>query len=165
MRNKLGLTAIIALPLAAASITLTSASASSGSPAQDRAQVIHLVGKAVSNTDVDLGKKGLSQADQEIVRYNVFQGGKKIGEAGQACQFTRVTKAFITELCQIALTLPQGQVTVQGLIKGTPAAGPGTFFLAITGGTGAYQTARGQAKISASAGGVEEVPVTLYLIL
>jgi hypothetical protein len=71
---------------------------------------------------------------------------------------------FITDLCQAALTLPNGQVTVQGLVKATPA-GPGTYFLPITGGTSAYQTARGQAKITASAGGVEEVPVTLYLIL
>jgi len=163
MRNKLGLAAIIAAPLAAASITVTAASASSGSPAQDRVQVIHLVVKAVSNTDVDLGQKGFSQGDQAIVRYDVFQSGKKIGEAGEVCQFTRVTRAFITGLCQAAVTLPNGQVTVQGLVKATPA-GLGTYFLPITGGTSAYQTARGQAKITASAGGVEETPVTLYLI-
>ena len=82
--------------------------ASSGSPATDRVQVIRLVVKAVSNTDVDLGQKGFSQGDQEIVRYDVFQSGKKIGEAGEVCQFTRVTKAFITNLCQAALTLPKG---------------------------------------------------------
>ena len=68
MRNKLGLAAIIAAPLAAASITFTAASASSGSPATDRVPVIRLVVKAVSNTDVDLGQKGFSQGDQEIVR-------------------------------------------------------------------------------------------------
>jgi hypothetical protein len=94
MRNKLGLAAIIAAPLAAASITFTAAPASSGSPATDRVQVIRLVVKAVSNTDVDLGQKGFSQGDQEIVRYDVFQSGKKIGEAGEVRQFTRVTKAF-----------------------------------------------------------------------
>lgn len=164
MHNKLGLAAVIALPVAAASLTLTSASASSGGPSRDRSQVIHLVAKAVSNTDVDLGKKGLSQADQVIVRYNVFRNGRKVGEAGQVCEFTRVTKAFISSLCQVAVTLPNGQLSVQGLVKGTAAAGLGTYFLGITSGTGVYQTVRGQAKISASARGVEEVPVTLYLI-
>src|SRR5215211_2129710 len=128
----------------------------------ESAQVIRLVVKGVQESNIDLGKKGFSQGDQEIVGLNVLRGGKKIGEAGQICQFVRVTQASATDLCQVALSLPKGQITAQGLIKST-AAGPGTFFLAITGGTGAYQTAHGQVKITATA--TNEVPVTLYVIL
>jgi hypothetical protein len=162
MRSKLGLATMIALVVVVSSITLASASASGGGSSDHRVQVIQLVVKGVQETSVDLGKKGFSQGDQEIVGLNVFRGGKKIGEAGQVCQFVRVTKSSATDLCQIALSLPKGQVTAQGLVKST-AAGPGTFFLAITGGTGAYQTAHGQMKITATT--TNEVPVTLYLIL
>jgi hypothetical protein len=59
------------------------------------------------------------------------------------------------------MSLPAGQITSSGLVRSTPA-GPGTFFLAITGGTGAYQTAHGQVKITATS--TNEVPITLYLI-
>src|SRR5215211_3817593 len=162
MRNKLGLATIIALVLVVASITLASASGSGGGSSDHGVQVIRLVVKGVQESNIDLGKKGFSQGDQEIVGLNVLRGGKKIGEAGQICQFVRVTQASATDLCQVALSLPKGQITAQGLIKST-AAGPGTFFLAITGGTGAYQTAHGQVKITATA--TNEVPVTLYVIL
>jgi hypothetical protein len=162
MRNKLGLATIIALVLVVASITLASASGSGGGSSDHGVQVIRLVVKGVQESSIDLGKKGFSQGDQEIVGLNVLRGGKKIGEAGQICQFVRVTQASATDLCQIALSLPKGQITAQGLIKST-SAGPGTFFLAITGGTGAYQTAHGQVKITATT--TNEVPVTLYVIL
>jgi hypothetical protein len=163
MRNKLGLATMIALVVVVASITLASASASGGGSSDHRVQVIQLMVKGVEETNVDLGKTGFSQGDQEIVGLNVFRGGKKLGEAGQICQFVRVAKSSATDLCQIALSLPKGQITAQGLVKSTPTAGPGTFFLAITGGTGAYQTAHGQVKITATT--TNEVPVTLYLIL
>jgi hypothetical protein len=163
MRNKLGLATIIALVIVVASITLASASASGGGSSDHRVQVIRLVVKGVQESNIDLGKKGFSQGDQEVVGLNVLRDGKKIGEAGQVCQFVRVTQSSATDLCQLALSLPKGQITAQGLVKSTATAGPGTFFLAITGGTGAYQTAHGQVKITATA--TNEVPVTLYVIL
>jgi hypothetical protein len=71
-------------------------------------------------------------------------------------------KASATDLCQVDMSLSAGQITAHGLVTSTPA-GPGTYFLAITGGTGAYQTAHGQVKITATT--TNEVPITLYLIL
>jgi len=161
MRNKLGLATIIALVLVVASITLASASGSGGGSSDHGVQVIRLVVKGVQESSIDLGKKGFSQGDQELVALNLFRDGKKIGEAGNLCQFVRVTKASATDLCQVDMSLPAGQITSGGLVRSTPA-GPGTFFLAITGGTGAYQTAHGQVKITATS--TNEVPVTLYLI-
>jgi hypothetical protein len=103
-----------------------------------------------------------SQGDQEIVALGLFRDGKGVGEAGSLCQFVRVTKASATDLCQVDMFLPRGQVTAHGLVSSTPA-GPGTFFLAITGGTGAYQSAHGQVKVTATT--TSKVPITLYLIL
>jgi hypothetical protein len=162
MRRRYGLVVAAALVLAIGSITVAFASSSGRGSADDRVQVIRLVAKGVQETSVDLGKKGFSQGDQEVVALDLFRNGKKVGEAGNLCQFVRVTKASATDLCQVDMSLPTGQVTAGGLVTSTPA-GPGTFFLAVTGGTGAYQTAHGQVKITATS--TNEVPITLYLIL
>jgi hypothetical protein len=45
------------------------------------------------------------------------------------------------------VSLPEGQLTVQGLATLTET-GNQPFTLAITGGTGAYRTARGQAQVT-----------------
>jgi hypothetical protein len=161
MRRTYGLAVAAALVLAIGSITVAFASSSSRGSADHRVQVIRLVAKGVQETNLDLGKKGFSQGDQEVVALNLFRDGKKTGEAGNLCQFVRVTKASATDLCQVDMSLSAGQITAHGLVTSTPA-GPGTYFLAITGGTGAYQTAHGQVKITASA--TNEVPITLYLI-
>ena len=160
MRRTYGLAVATALVLAIGSITVAFASSSSRGSADHRVQVIRLVAKGVQETNLDLGKKGFSQGDQEVVALNLFRDGKKTGEAGNLCQFVRVTKASATDLCQVDMSLPAGQITSSGLVRSTPA-GPGTFFLAITGGTGAYQTAHGQVKITATS--TNEVPITLYL--
>jgi hypothetical protein len=164
MRRKYGLAAaalVLVLVLAIGSITVAFASSSGRGSADQRAQVIGLVAKGVQETNIDLGKKGFSQGDQEVVALNLFRDGKKIGEAGNLCQFVRVTKGSAADLCQVDMSLPAGQITAHGLVTSTPA-GPGTFFLAITGGTGAYRTAHGQVKITATA--TNEVPITVYLI-
>lgn len=162
MRRKYGLVFAAALVLAIGSTTVAVASSSGGGSTDHRVQVIGLVAKGVQETNVDLGKKGFSQGDQELAALNLFRDGKKIGEAGNLCQFVRVTKASATDLCQVDMSLPRGQITAGGLVTSTPA-GPGTFFLAVTGGTGAYQTAHGQVKIVATT--TNQVPITLYLIL
>ena len=162
MRRKYGLAVAAALVLAMGSTTIAFATSSARGPANHRVQVIKLVAKGGQETNIDLGKKGFSQGDQEIVALSLFRDGKRVGEAGNLCQFVRVTRASATDLCQVDMSLPQGQLTAHGLVTSTPA-GPGTFYLAITGGTGAYQTAHGQVKITATS--TSEVPITLFLIL
>jgi hypothetical protein len=161
MRRKYGLAVAAALALAMGSTTVAFATSSARGSADHRVQVIRLVAQGGQETNIDLGKKGFSQGDQEIVALTLFRDGKRVGEAGNLCQFVRVTKASATDLCQVDMFLPQGQLTAHGLVTSTPA-GPGTFSLAITGGTGAYQTAHGQVKITATS--TSEVPITLYLI-
>jgi hypothetical protein len=161
MRRKYGLAVAAALVLAIGSITVAFASSSGRGSAEHRVQVISLLAKGGQETNLDLGKKGFSQGDQEVVALTLFRDGKKIGEAGNLCQFVRVTEASAADLCQVDMSLPAGQITAHGLVTSTPA-GPGTYLLAITGGTGAYQTAHGQVKITATA--TNEVPITVYLI-
>ena len=79
MRRTYGLAVAAALVLAIGSITVAFASSSSRGSADHRVQVIRLVAKGVQETNVDLGKKGFSQGDQELVVLNLFRDGKKIG--------------------------------------------------------------------------------------
>jgi hypothetical protein len=50
-----------------------------------------------------------------------------------------------TDQCVATLSLPKGQITVQGLVDRT---GPMPVTLAITAGTGAYRTAHGELQTS-----------------
>jgi hypothetical protein len=121
MRSKFALAAVAALVLVIGGITVAFASSSGRGSAGQHVQVIRLVARGVQETSLDLGKKGFSQGDQEVVALNLFRVGKKIGEAGNLCQFVRVTKASATDLCQVGMSLPAGQITAQGLVTSTPA--------------------------------------------
>jgi len=161
MRGKFGLAAAAALVLAIGSITVAFA-ASSGRGSADHREVIRLVAKNIEDLNLDFGKKGFSAGDQEVVADRLFRGGKRVGEDGGVCQTVRATQASAAQQCVLTLSLPKGQITTQGLVTSTPA-GPGTFVLAITGGTGAYKTAHGHMEVTATSTG--EVPLTLHLIL
>jgi hypothetical protein len=60
------------------------------------------------------------------------------------------------------VSLPKGQVTLQGLVTFSEQSRP-TFTVAITGGTGAYRTAHGEATITESED--EDAPFGLRLEL
>jgi hypothetical protein len=163
MRRKFVLAAGAALLLAIGSVTVAFASSSTSRSADHRGvQVIQLIAKGGHETNIDLGSKGFSAGDQELVAANLVQDGKRVGEVGSVCQLVRVAKSSAACLDTFTLSLPKGQITTQGLVTSTPA-GAGTFALAITGGTGAYQTAHGQMKVTSTS--TDEVPLTLYLIL
>lgn len=162
MRRKLGLAAAEAVVLAVGSITVAFAGSSDSRSAEHRVQVIRLLAKSTEDLNLDFGRHGFSAGDQEVFADNLFQDGKRVGRDGGVCQAVRVTKASAAVQCVMTVSLAKGQITAQGLVTST-SAGPGTFVIAITGGAGAYQTAHGQVKITATSTG--EVPLTLYLIL
>jgi ABC-type cobalt transport system substrate-binding protein len=163
MYKKLGLAMIVAAALVVVSVTFASASTSGSSAGSDdhATQVIKLIATGVKETTIDLGHPGFSAGDQEIVALDLSRDGTKVGTGGSICQFVITTTSSASDLCQLALSLPDGQITAQGLVASTPA-GPGTYFLAITGGTGSYRTAHGQVKITATT--TNRVPFTLYVI-
>ncbi len=110
------------------------------SASTDNTTVLHLVTKTVQSTNLDLGKKGFSQGDQFLFADNVFRGGKKVGTDGGVCTATRVTSSAAPQFqCVVSVRLPEGQLTVQGLVDFSGK----TSTFAITGGTGRYRDAGG----------------------
>ncbi|MGW1882548.1 hypothetical protein [Streptomyces sp. NPDC001970] len=107
---------------------------------------------------VDNGTPGPGIGDQIIITANLFRNGVSYGTEGAVC--TRVAAG--TTHCTGTFSLPRGQVTWQHLHTVPTGAPPSDFEVAVTGGTGAYATARGYAhiaSISASGGAF-----TLHLV-
>jgi hypothetical protein len=111
-------------------------------------------GTAISFTEVnisdrtfDLGSAhGFAVGYVELVANKLIQGGKQIGHDGQSYTVTRLSSGSADELVSAVEVLAHGQIDLSGLVTSTPA-GPGTFQLAVTGGTGTYQDARGYATV------------------
>jgi hypothetical protein len=152
MRTKLILSAMLALLLAAATVPL--ASATGGSDGDD-AQVMTLTTKTAQSADLDLGAKGFSVGDSSVFSDDVYENGEKVGTSGGECTVARIepegatetTAESVTVQCVVTLSLPDGQIAVQGLVTFTNAPAQAPFTVAITGGTGAYRTAHGEVKV------------------
>lgn len=107
-------------------------------------EVFQLTAQQTQGTFVDVdGSSGPSQGDEFVISGNLLRGSTTVGTYSQICTLTRTAPADEFDLqCAADLTLPQGQLTVQGRFTVT-SAGPGDIDLAITGGTGRYRTAHG----------------------
>jgi hypothetical protein len=87
-----------------------------------------------------------------VVTEDLFRQANKVGSDHAVCTLTRLeppTGTLKRFACSVAtLVLPEGQITVQGVRTGSLTQPlPPPFVQAITGGTGAYQTAHGQVRI------------------
>jgi hypothetical protein len=127
-----------ALIIAAAVLLGTFSAMTLAAASTDDTTVLHLRDTIIQQTDLDLGNKGPSLGDQFIYGGNLFRGGKKVGTDSVVCTATRIAGANTQFQCQITASLPEGQLTAQGLL---PTGNLNIF--AITGGTGAYRDAGG----------------------
>jgi hypothetical protein len=111
----------------------------------DNGDVIRLTSRTVSDGDIDLGETGPSTGDRFFFAEDLFRGGEKVGDSGGECVIVRVEGETGTGNCVATLRLPGGQITLQALI--TFAEGNPPFTVAVTGGTGRYRDADGEATI------------------
>lgn len=132
--------AALALLIVAAAVMAAGAASGTSSRGDGGGEVIQLTTKQVHQGFVDHGTPGFSVDDAFVFSNDLYRNGKKVGEDGGTCTVTRIAPGGATTLhCLGTNSLPGGQISVQGL------AAPGEpFELAITGGTGRYNKARGQ---------------------
>jgi hypothetical protein len=101
----------------------------------------------VSDQTFNLGSgHGIAVGYVELVANKLMQGGRQIGHDGESFTVTRFGNGSADELASSVEVLARGQIDLSGLVTSTPS-GPGTFQLAVTGGTGGYQDARGYATV------------------
>jgi hypothetical protein len=86
--------------------------------------------------------------NQILTTDDIYRQVGKVGHDATVCQIMAdLGQAGGRFQCAATVSLPEGQLTVQGLATLTET-GNQPFTLAITGGTGAYRTARGQAQVT-----------------
>jgi allene oxide cyclase len=121
----------------------------SESSAGQSTRVIHVIEHAKTDTTVDVGKKGDSTGDILTFHNKVFdqRDHNLVGRDLGRC--LRIVPGQSYE-CTWTTILRDGQITVEG-----PFYDKNNSVLAITGGTGAYQRARGQMLLSSRKGGSE----------
>lgn len=138
----------IVLVLAAAGVTVAAASSSSADASKHRAQTIQLVAKQTNSTLLVLAEPGHGPVGNQFLGTDdLYRQGRKVGDDATVCQFMAdLGQAGGRFQCVATLSLPEGQLTAQGLVTLTETGGQ-PVTLAITGGTGAYRTAHGQARI------------------
>jgi allene oxide cyclase-like protein len=98
---------------------------------------------------IDLGPAGPSLGDEFVFSEILSIRGREVGTSGGVCTATAVTPPYETTTfhCVATLDLGRGQVTLQGLIEIQGEDDTSTFTVAITGGTGAFRGASGEAVI------------------
>jgi hypothetical protein len=112
-------------------------------------RTLRLVGTQIQENFLDLGAPGPSLGDEFVFSERLSRNGHEVGESGGVCTATQITPPYdvITFHCVATLSLRRGQITLQGLVEIQGEDDPGPFTVAITGGTGAFRCACGEAKI------------------
>ena len=146
MRTRFGLYAAMLAIVALGVLLFGTAVASAGG--KDR-RALRLVAIENQSDFLDLGTPGVSLGDELVFSETLFFHGREVGESGGVCTVTEVVAPYdvLTLHCVATLSLRRGQITLQGLIEVQGEDDPGPFTAAITGGTGAFRGAGGEARI------------------
>lgn len=149
MYSRLKITAAVT---ATAAIAAGSASWSHSAAADSRS--VTLVGKSTGEAFLDHdGSAEPSVGDEFVTAVRLLRSGKLVGRAGGSCQIVAPAPSHrFTFHCTVTLRLPAGQIALDGLAT-FGEQGPQPMRMAITGGTGSYRQARGQATVEERAGG------------
>ena len=132
---------VVTALLAAAGTTLAAV------PSADADQSLRFstVKVSANSTEIDEGPAGSSAGDGEIFVDDVQRRGRSIGNQAGACTLALVSKARLVSLCSTTISLPAGSLTTQGSFDENPSEGPAGLRWAVTGGTGRYAGAAGEA--------------------
>jgi hypothetical protein len=121
----------------------------SAGPVVSSADPLTVVLRLAQYHDVDVPPRGDSVGDVTAFSDRVLQDGQQVGIDGATCTTTNVAHdGSGSVLCVANLFLPPGQISIQGLMTFTASGPDKTAAFAITGGTGAYRNARGDALLT-----------------
>jgi hypothetical protein len=151
------LTLLAVLVVAAVLGAVSLASAGDTAPRAVQQEIIDLTSTTVQGADLDLGDEGFGVGDRFTFADDLFRDGEPYGSLGGECTFVRIEPdplpegqepESVTVNCVVSAQLPDGQVTVQGLVTTTPETAGEPFTLAITGGTGPYLSTGGEVEVT-----------------
>jgi hypothetical protein len=147
VRHKHAVHAAVAAIIAFAVLVFGSASAVADG--KGKRNTLRLVATEIQSEFIDLGDPGPSLGDEFVFSEVLRKRGREVGTSGGVCVVTEAVPPYttLTFHCVATLSLERGQITLQGLVEVQGEDDPGPFTVAITGGTGAFRGASGEAKV------------------
>ncbi|MFJ9827217.1 hypothetical protein ACIRSU_23070 [Streptomyces sp. NPDC101160] len=120
-----------------------SAEADTPAPRRGHVEVLELKVQNDQYEALDLGPAGPGLGDMDVYSGTATVDGRSVGRGGGSCQVVSIRGGKTTTQCVITMEVEGGSLTMQSLwTKGDTAP----LDMAITGGTGAYGTARGTVR-------------------
>ena len=139
---------LLAVALIGSSLMLTSANADHRDRDDDNGgESFRLVTVANQFAPIDVGKKGESIGDYIVFSDDVYFSGKKVGYLDGTCTTTRIVGTAFRSQCLVTVSLPGGSLTSQGVLAAASEQDATGLTIAITGGTGRYSDAGGEAHV------------------
>ena len=112
-----------------------------GSEAATGPGTIRITNREVNVSRVDVGRRGKSPGDMEIIRQRLYdRTSRLIGRAELMCTFVDSRRSRI---CRGTYFMPKGKLVVGGSLQYRQF-----YDLAVTGGTGLYDNARGSVTVT-----------------
>jgi hypothetical protein len=170
MGTKLRLVVVTAVALTLGVVSF--ASAADNKKDGRKKVTINLTSRSVQEADLDLGATGFTVGDRFVFSDDVFRNGRNVGLLGGECSAVRILPQPLPPdqepqstvvNCVVTLDLGKGQVTGQGLLTFSQETEGKPFRFAVTGGTGPYRTAHGEARVTETS--ETESRIKLKLIL
>lgn len=148
MRTKFGVYAAVVAIVALGSLIFGSAVAAADGKGKDK-RTLRIVAVEKQFNFLDLGDPGPTLGDEIVFSEFLRIRGRGVGESGVVCVVTQAMPPYdvLTFHCVATLSLRRGQITLQGLVEVQGEDDPGPFTVAITGGTGKFRCASGEAVI------------------
>jgi hypothetical protein len=112
------------------------------SPASTGPATVRVTDKETRYSSIDVGKRGRSPGDMEVVYtlvYNRRITPRPLGHAEFLCTYT----VGFNRTCRGTVLLPQGRLEVSGIMRFRQF-----YVLAVIGGTGLYDNARGTLTVT-----------------
>ena len=146
VRNKVGLIGAVTAIAAWAALCLGPGVAA----ADARGKTLELGLTRIQSEWLDIGVAGPSLGDEFVFIETLHRKGRDVGTSGGMCMVVGAKSPYevMTYQCVATLRLADGQIGLQGLLDATGPDDPREFTLAITGGTGAYRRASGDAILT-----------------
>jgi hypothetical protein len=145
---RLRLLVVLAAGVAAGAVIQAAAFGGTAATIQ-KPTTVHVIEHALTDTLVDIGRKGDTTGDLLTFHNPVFNKANSAQVGRDQGQCVRIAKAVSWE-CTWTTFLPGGHITVEG-----PFFDARNSVLAITGGTGVYRNARGAMQLESRAGGTQ----------
>ena len=163
MRKRFAVLAVV-IGLVASVVIAVSPAGSSTSARSENAggQTIRVIFVPTEFSEIDVGTPGLSLGDTVVFAGDLQRrNGTPVGRYGVVCTFVSAANPEQVEAqCPATATLPEGQITVQGVVVNRSL----NVTLPITGGSGQFQGADGQlVQRDVSSGGQIKAELTFRL--